>query len=342
MNIFKNKKVLVCGGTGSIGSEIVRQLLKKKAAQIRILARDEMKHQALATELKFPKNVRSLVGDVRDLKRLQMAMDDIDIVFHTAALKAIQYCEYNPFEAVMTNVYGTQNVIQAALQHNVEKLITISTDKAAGPSSTLGATKLLAERITAAADYYRGRKKTKFAAVRFGNVLGSRGSVLPIIADQIRKGQPVTITKNHMTRFIMSIPQAVNLVFEAAEIMQGGEIFILKMPVVNISELINIFIRKYCQKHQINVKHIKIEYVGMRPGERTDEKLLTEDEAEYAYENNNLFMLPSTISKPNERYTQKKYPKFRKLKTKQGYTSNQVKVLSQSEIDKLITKTHLI
>jgi len=173
--------------------------------------------------------LRFLVGDVRDKERLQHAVENIDFAFHAAALKHVPLCEYNPFEAVKTNVLGTQNVIEVAMEGEVEKLITISTDKAVNPVNVMGATKLLAERLTISANYYKGLRKTAFSCVRFGNVLDSRGSVIPSFREQIRKGGPVTLTEPNMTRFVMSIPRAVDLVLKAAEIARGGEIFIFKM-----------------------------------------------------------------------------------------------------------------
>lgn len=337
---FKGKKVLVCGGTGSIGSEIVRQLIDARAELIRVFARDETKHQQLINSLNDPPNLRSLIGDIRDKARLNMAMEDIDIVFHAAALKSVPFCEYNPTEAVLTNVLGTQNIIETALDHNVERVITISTDKAAEPTNTLGATKLLSERITASADFYRGYKQTLFAAVRFGNVLGSRNSLIPLIKEQILQGKPVTLTDTNMTRFIMSIPQAVKLVFKSLELSQGGEVFILKMPTVYITDLINIFIEDFCKKQKIDRK-VEIKKIGIRPGEKLYEKLLSEEEAESAYENEELFLISSRIAKPNEDLILKNYPGFKKTSSKSVYNSQTAPKLSKDEIQKLLSDENL-
>ena len=194
-------------------------------------------------------------------------MRGIDIVFNAAALKHVPLCEYNPFEAVKTNVYGTQNVLDIALEHNVEKVITISTDKAVEPNSTLGATKLLAEKLTTAANAYRGDQRTIFSTVRFGNVLGSRNSILPLIKNQVKAGKPVTITDARMTRFIMPTESAVRLVFEAASIMKGGEIFVLKMPSVNIEDLIKGYVELLTEKDGKSPK-ITYAYIGKRAGEK--------------------------------------------------------------------------
>src|SRR3989338_9419515 len=205
---FKGKKILVTGGTGSVGTGIVEQLLKYKPNNIRILSNDENSIFELKSKFGNQKNITYMIGDVRDLDRIKLAIRDIDIVFHAAAMKHIDICEQNPFDAVKTNVIGTSNVIEAALLENVSKFIFISTDKATNPSSTLGASKLLAERITQDAGYYRGLGKTVFSIVRFGNVLGSRGSVFQIFYHQLKNEESLTVTDPKMTRFIMSISDA--------------------------------------------------------------------------------------------------------------------------------------
>ena len=220
VNIFTNKTVLVSGGVGSIGSEIVWQLLKFKPKQIRIFDNRETELFHMQQLLLAYPNLRFLVGDIKDKERLNTAMENVDIVFHCAALKHVPMCEYNPFEAVKTNVYGTQNVIECALANNVSKVINISTDKVTNTINTMGATKLLAERLVASAQYYKGDKKTIFSSVRFGNVLGSRGGIIDLFKKQIERGESVTITNPDMTRFVMSVPQAVSLVLKTTEEMQ--------------------------------------------------------------------------------------------------------------------------
>ncbi len=275
--LFSNKKILVTGGTGSIGSEIVRQLLKFEIKQIRIFSRDESKQYFLEEELRSKFEVgdrlKFLLGDIRDKDRLDIAFEDIDIVFHAAALKHVLACESNPFEAVKTNVIGTQNVIDMAIKHSVEKLIAISTDKAVNPNTVMGTTKLLAERLVTSAREYSG-EKPQFAVVRFGNVLNSNGSVIPIWIKQIKRGGPITVTDKRMTRFFMSIPEAVNLVFTAASIMHGEEVFVLKMPEVNILQLAKKIIKEHA-----NGAKIKIKFIGIRKREKIREYLYTSEEA---------------------------------------------------------------
>lgn len=306
-NFLHNKKILVTGGTGSIGSEIVRQALKHSPTVVRVLDLDETKELELSIELKeYGHKVRFLIGDVRDAARLRWAVEDIDIIFHAAALKHVPFCEFNPFEAVKTNVLGTQNILEAALNENVERFVDISTDKAAAPSNTMGATKLLGERLTMAANYYKGLRRTVLAAVRFGNVLGSRGSLLPVIKKQIAHGGPVTITDMEMTRYFMSISQAVNLVLKAAQIAEGGEVFILKMPLFKIKDLLEILIEEWAGEFGYKPTEITLDETGVRAGEKIVESLMTEEEMRYALELEDMFVIKSlregVFVKPSKAY----------------------------------------
>lgn len=329
-NIFKNKNILVTGGTGSIGSEIVRRVLQYGPEVVRILSRDESKQFELEQEIGDIENVRFLIGDVRDKDRLNRAFEDINIVFHAAAMKHVPACEYNPFEAVKTNVVGTQNVIDAALDNGVEKVIAISTDKAASPINTMGATKLLAEKLIIDANFYKGHRKTVFSCVRFGNVMGSRGSVIPLFEKQIKTGGPITVTDPEMTRFMMTIPQAVDLVFKATKIAQGGEIFIFKMPVVKLGDMANVMIENLAPRYGYKPEDIQINTIGIRNGEKMYEHLMNEEEARYAYETEDMFVvLANTIFSENmldgsTKAEQKKY------------ASDDVKVLSLYDIKTLI------
>jgi len=299
-NIFQNKNILVTGGTGSIGSEIVRKVLDYKPKTIRVLSNDENGLFNLGQELQGHPDVRFLLGDVKDKERLQRAAENTGFVFHAGALKHVPLCEYSPFEAVKTNVLGTQNLIEVAMEEKVEKLITISTDKAVNPVNVMGATKMLAERLTISANYYKGLKKTIFSCVRFGNVLDSRGSVVPLFREQIRKGGPVIITDSDMTRFVMSIPEAVGLVLKAMEIAQGEEIFIFKMPALRVSSLAEVMIDELAPRYGYAPESIKIEVSGKRAGEKIHEELLTEDEADDALETEDMFVI--TPKRQGQRY----------------------------------------
>lgn len=332
-NIFKDKKILVTGGTGSIGSEIVRRVLQHDSKVVRILSRDETKQFELEQEIGDIENVRFLIGDVRDKDRLDRAFEDIDFVFHAAAMKHVPACEYNPFEAVKTNVVGTQNVIDAAFNNNVKKVIAISTDKAASPINTMGATKLLAEKLIIDANFYKGHRKTVFSCVRFGNVMGSRGSVIPLFEKQIRNGGPVTVTDPKMTRFMMTIPQAVDLVFKATKMTQGGEIFIFKMPVVKLGDLAQVMIENLAPRCGHKPEEIRINTIGIRNGEKMYEHLMNEEEARYAYETEDMFVV---LAKP----IFSSYLLDGSVKAeKKRYASDDAKVLGVEEVRQLLKKT---
>lgn len=277
-NEFEGKKILVTGGAGSIGSEIVRQLASLNTKAVRVLDINETALFELEQQLKARQHISFLVGDVRDKDRMSRAMEDIDIVFHAAALKHVHLCEYNPFEAIKTNVLGTQNVIDACLNNEVEKMIFISTDKAVNPNNVMGASKLLGERLTIAANGYKGPRKTLFSCVRFGNVLASRGSAVPLFIDQIKNGGPVTVTDPEMTRFIMSISTSVSLILKASVNAKGGEIFILKMPSLRIGDLANAMIKEYAPKFGYKPEQIKTKIIGKRVAEKMDEELITDVE----------------------------------------------------------------
>jgi UDP-N-acetylglucosamine 4,6-dehydratase len=322
---FKDKRILVTGGTGSIGSELVRELLKYEPRVIRILSNDENAQFDMELELAEYDNLRFLVGDVRDKERLKMAAENVDIIFHAAALKHVPLCEYNPFEAIKTNVIGTQNLLEVAIDEEADKVITISTDKAVNPVNVMGATKLLAERLTIAANYYRGLRKTVFSCVRFGNVLGSRGSVVQTFERQVKNGGPVTITNPSMMRFVMRIDEAVQLVLKATKIAAGGEIFIFKMPALQVGTLGEVMIEKLAPKYGYDPRSIKTRIIGKRKGEKSYEELLTEDESVNAYETEDmLVVLPHPPGKGLKRIS------VRKL------TSRGTKKLAKKEIEKLL------
>lgn len=292
MSIYHKAKILIIGGTGTIGQHLLKHLLKENPQVIRILSRDEHKQFELHQQYYQYNNIRYLIGDVRDEQRLVRAMEDIDYVFHLAAMKHVPACEYNPFEAVKTNVIGTQNVIQAATQTGVKRVLFTSTDKAIAPANTYGATKLTAERLISAADYQKGPKQTIFCSVRFGNVMGSRGSVIPLFKKQILEEQEVKVTDSNMLRYMMTPTQAIQLILKAIEMAFGGEVFVLKMPVVKLGDLVDVMKEEADKKFSLN-KGIKIKTIGLRPGEKQYEELMTYDEAQNAIEIENMFIIQS-------------------------------------------------
>lgn len=333
---FKGKTVLVTGGTGSIGSEIVRQLLRYQPKAIRVFARHEERHHALMHELGIQdKRLRFIVGDVRDKERVTMAMDGVDIVFHAAALKHVALCEYNPFEAVKTNVLGTQNVIEAARGLGVQKVVGISTDKVAEPQGILGVSKLLAEKLFLASYYYKGNKETRFACVRFGNVLGSRGSIVPLLKRQIERRGEVTMTDPAMTRFIMSIPQAVQLVLDAVLLMRGQEIFVLKMPAVRLADLVRAVISYFAPLCQRAPVEIRVKVVGRRAGEKMHETLLAEHEIDHALETKLMYILTPQVVERVDAY-RKKYPGAVKAGTTGIHRSERARRLTAEELTALV------
>ena len=341
MSLFRNKAILVTGGVGSIGSEIVNQLLTHKPRQIRVFDNRETELFHMQHRLDRHENLRFLLGDIRDKDRLKMAMENVDFVFHAAALKHVPSCEYNPFEAVKTNVYGTQNVIESAISANVERVINISTDKVTNTINTMGATKLLAERLTTSAQYYKGRKRTIFSSVRFGNVVGSRGSVADLFERQIRKGGPVTLTHPEMTRFIMTIGQAVSLVLKAADEMQGGEIFILKMPVFRLKDLSEIMVEELAPRHNFLPSGIKIRIIGLRPGEKMHESLMTDEESANSLETREMFIVLPDIIIPHMSVAKRKYGEAKRA-GRQGYYSSLEKPLEKEQLRNLLIREKLI
>lgn len=330
MITFEDKSILVTGGTGCIGSSIIRKLLQHNPRVIRTFSNDEDGTFRLRHELKKHENMRYLVGDIRDIKRLTMAMENIDIIFHTAALKHVSLCEYNPFEAVKTNVLGTQNMAESAIKSNVEKVINISTDKAVNPINTMGATKLLAEKLITHANDWTLRQ-TLFSSVRLGNVLFSRGSVIPIFEGQIRNNKPITITHPKMRRFIMSIDQAIGLIFKATEMMKGREIFILKMPVIKIDDLADVIMKHYNKK-------LKKQIIGPEHGEKLYEELMTKEESEIAYETDEMYIIPPffdrVLAKPQQ-YNAKPCKKKR-------YHSADIEPLTKEEIENILFPTEKV
>lgn len=291
-SIYKDKKILVIGGTGTIGTHLVKRLLQEEPQVIRIFSRDEHKQYEMAIEFgKYSDRLRFLIGDVRDQQRLERAMEDIDYVFHLAAMKHVPSCEYNPFEAVQTNVIGTQNVIQAAIANNVKKVLFTSTDKAISPTNTYGATKLTAERLISAAEYQKGSKATVFSSVRFGNVMGSRGSVIPLFKKQILQDQKVTVTDLGMVRYMMTPSQAIELILRSNDLATGGEVFVLKMPVIKIIDLAEALIELVTNEME-ELKSVKIIESGLRPGEKRFEEIMSYDEKFIAQEKEDMYIIP--------------------------------------------------
>ena len=270
---WKNSTILVTGGTGSFGKKFTKIMLEQyQPKKLIIFSRDELKQHEMRVAGYDAPNLRYFIGDVRDADRLRRAMKGVDLVVHAAALKQVPACEYNPMEAIMTNVNGAKNVIDAAIDTGVKRVVALSTDKAVNPVNLYGATKLCAEKLFVQSNAYGGADGTRFACVRYGNVVGSRGSVIPVFLDQ-RKNGKITITDPRMTRFWITLEQGVRLVIRAAETMLGGEVYIPKIPSMNIMDLAKA-IAPECD----------IAYTGIRSGEKLHEQLISEDEARQTVE----------------------------------------------------------
>lgn len=330
---FQNKTILITGGTGTIGSALCRLLLQYEPRQIRIYSRDDTKQFKLSQELSDYTNVRYLIGNIRDKERLNRATKGIDYIFHVAALKHVEICEYNPFEATKTNVVGTENVIDAAITNNVDKFLLVSTDKATNPTNTMGVTKLLAERLVVSANIHKGDVETKFSVVRFGNVFGSRGSVIPLFIDQIRKGKQITVTNPSMTRFYMTIKEAAEFVIESLAQSIGGEIFIKKMPAVKTGDLADCIIDAVTEKYGIDKNEVTKTTIGAKEGERFHEILFTEHESLNCYELEDRFVIVPTKYLEDRDFSQYlSYPKSKE----QEYSSTEVALMSKEEFMSLI------
>lgn len=277
---WKDKNVLVTGGTGSFGRKFVEIMMKEyQPERLIVYSRDELKqHEMRMAGLEHPK-LRYFIGDIRDLPRLRRAFNGVDIVVHTAALKQVPACEYNPMEAVKTNILGSSNVVDAALDAGVKKVLALSTDKAVNPVNLYGATKLAAEKLVVQSNAYAGGMATRLSCVRYGNVVGSRGSVVPLFIKQRQNGE-ITLTDTRMTRFLISLEQGVRFVIRCMEDMQGGEVFVPKIPSTKMVDLARAI-----------APDAKIRMIGIRPGEKLHEVLISEDEARTTVELDDMFVV---------------------------------------------------
>jgi UDP-N-acetylglucosamine 4,6-dehydratase len=277
---WKDQVVLVTGGTGSFGKKFIKILLEEKQPKKAIVfSRDELKQHEMQVGGYNQENLRYFIGDIRDRERLVRAMHGVDIVVHAAALKQVPACEYNPMEAIKTNIMGTANVVEAALDAGVKKVLMVSTDKAVSPANLYGATKLAAEKLTIQSNAYAGGSATRFSCVRYGNVVGSRGSIVPLFLKQ-RAGGKITITDDRMTRFWLSLDQGVRFVIDCIEQMEGGEVFVPKIPSTKVVDLA----RAIAPNAEINI-------IGIRPGEKVHEMLISEDEARHTIELEKMFVV---------------------------------------------------
>ena len=324
ISFWKNKMILVTGGTGSFGKKFIKILLKEYSIKrLVVYSRDELKQEEMRTIYGFQdKRLRFFIGDVRDKNRLDRALVNIDIVVHAAALKQVPACEYNPIEAIRTNINGAENIINAAIDKGIQKVLALSTDKAVSPVNLYGATKLVAEKLFIQGNNYSNVEWTKFSCVRYGNVVGSRGSVVPLFLHQKKNGA-ITITDTRMSRFWLTLEQGVRFVIRCIEQMKGGEIFVPKIPSMKIYDLAKAIAPKS-----------KIKIIGIRSGEKLYETLISENEAPNTYEFNDMYII-----KPTSLFKEPKnslWPKKRIMKLERYDSSLNKKWLTAKQLMKMI------
>jgi UDP-glucose 4-epimerase len=332
--MFKKKNILITGGTGSFGRAFIISLLKKKISfnEIRIFSRDEKKQDELRKFFNLSK-IKFYIGDVRDSASLNTAIKNVDYIFHAAAYKQVPSCEFYPLEAVKTNILGTENVLQMAIDNNVKKVICLSTDKAVYPINAMGISKAMMEKVAISKSLIE-HNKTIICVTRYGNVLASRGSVVPIFINQLRNNQPITVTDPTMTRFLMPMSKAIELVIYAMQNGKNGDIFIQKTPATSINIIVKALLKIFNKKN-----NYKINIIGSRHGEKKHESLLTREEMFKAKDYGRYFKIASDIRNLNyELYFSKGNKKISKL---EDYSSNTVMQLNQKETEKILLSLDL-
>ena len=331
--MFDGKNVLITGGSGSLGIALTKKLLELNVETVRIYSRNESKQLEMQNQVSDSR-IRFLIGDVRDLSRLSMAMEKIDIVIHAAALKHVPVVEYNPFEAIKTNILGTQNVIEACLNENVETAVCIGTDKAVAPYNTYGATKHLMERLFVTASNYLNpeRHKTRFICVRYGNVLGSSGSVIPKFIEQVKSGKKISITEPSMTRFNITMNQALTLIFKSIKNGYGGEVFVPKLKAYRLDILKDVIL-------DLLNSNTSIEKIPVRPGEKFHESLISFDELRNTFENDENYII---VDEKSQDKILKKWKNLKPTSLNDQYSSNKVEILTKDQLKQILLEENLL
>lgn len=339
---WTNKRVLITGVSGTVGKELLRQVIQKNPKEILGVDNNESELFFLSDEFRDIHNVNLMICDIRDKDRVRAITRGIDIILHAAALKHVILCEESPWEPIRTNIDGTQNVIDAAIEHDVERVLFTSSDKAVNPTNVMGTSKLMGERLmTSANSHKRGQYGPIFASTRFGNVLGSRGSVIPIFKKQIAEGGPVTLTDRRMSRFIMTLQQAVRLVMDSVFLAKGGEVFVTKMPVIKIEILAEAMIEILAPVYDYDVEDIAIKIIGSKPGEKMYEELINEEETRRTVELPNYFAVTPAFKSVynNIDYS---YPDMKSVGVSKTYTSHQGEPMSKPVLKEYLLEHDLL
>ena len=342
MSFLKNTRILVTGCCGTVGRELVRQLIADHAPA-ELVGLDNNESELFFMEQRFGNGgpAKFFWADVRDPDKLFRKMEGIDVVFHAAAFKHVILCERSPMEAVQTNILGIQNLIQAAVECEVSKVVFTSSDKAVNPTNVMGTSKLMGERLITAANATQRAGLSVLTSVRFGNVLGSRGSVIPVFREQIKNGGPVTLTEPDMTRFIMSIAQAVRLVVDAADLARGGEVFVTKMPVIRIADLAEVMIEELAPAFGRDPADIEVVTIGAKPGEKMYEELMSGEETRRAVELPKYFaVLPAFRSLYND--IDYEYPEVESETVDRPYNSAAESPMGKAELAKFLRDNDLL
>jgi FlaA1/EpsC-like NDP-sugar epimerase len=335
---FKGKRILITGVAGTIGSALAQSISTAKPEEI--IGIDNSEAGLFRLERQLGPGFRAILGDIRDSKRMNKAIcRRIDILFHAAALKHVPMCEHNPLEAVRTNLLGLQNVVDASISANIPRVIFTSTDKAVNPTNVMGASKLMGEQLIRAANIETSEQV--FSTTRFGNVLGSSGSVVPIFAQQIIRGGPVTLTSAEMSRFVMTLDDAVSLVLRASQIAKGGEIFVTKMRSISILTLAKAMIATIAPRYGIESDEISIDEIGTRPGEKSYEELMSDEEVRRTIELRDYFVIFPALT---DLYTPQPtpYPDLMDHVVSQAYTSKTQSMLSEGELSRYLEESGAI
>ena len=338
---WKDKSVLITGVSGTVGREVLRQLIKQSPSEIIGIDNNESELFFLNEEYRNQNNVKLFLGDIRDADKLKHKSRGVNYILHTAALKHVILCEQSPEDAVQTNIIGTQNVIDAAFVNGVERVIFTSSDKAVNPTNVMGTTKLMGERLITAANAHRREGGTLFSSTRFGNVLGSRGSVMPLFKRQIAAGGPVTLTDPEMTRFVMTLTDAVKLLMNSAPLVRGGEVFVTKMPSARIADLAQVMIDVLAPRYGFKAEQIPIKVIGSKPGEKLYEELMNDEETRRTIELKDYFVIKPAFSNVYES-VEYCYENILRERVDNPYNSSVERPLSCEELRVLLLENDLL